>query len=224
MTEKAHPTLFDRVIAVDVGPGAAARPGESEALWGVMLVVYQLINLICWVIGSRVPIIGPLIANAALRSFTVVTGFGTGAWTPTPWFERSYTQSYPYWHAWRHDDPSKCLAFTQGYQPNEAPSCPTLFVASTVGMNLHGKEWIDAIEKKGASDHSSKALLLDGCHHWLMHQCSKQFNGHVSHFLQASNAVTARAEAQAATVKAHSSQRAKESSRRQRARLDGRGR
>jgi len=205
MTEKAHPGLFDRMIAVDVGPGANARPGESEVVWALTLVIYQLLNLGCWFLGSRVPVVGPVVANVVLRSFTdVVMGFGTGAWTPTPWYERSYTQSWPYWHAWRHGDPSKCLAFTQGYQNvsgmQEVPTCPTLFLAGTVGLNLHGTEWLDAIEQKRTTDNASRALLVDGCHHWLMHQCSTEFNEHVGQFLESSDGIVAARAKEAAAV------------------------
>lgn len=98
MTERRAPPLIDAMIAIDVGPGAGAREDESAVVWAGLVVTYQLTNVAAWFVG-KVPLVGPLVANTMVRSLSLL-GMGglMGAWTPTPWFEQSYTQSYPYWH------------------------------------------------------------------------------------------------------------------------------
>ena len=65
-------------------------------------------------------------------------------------------------------------------QGQETPTVPTLFLAGTEGLNLHGNEWVEKINE---TPHSL-ALRFDGCHHWLMQQCASKVNNQIAVFLR----------------------------------------
>jgi pimeloyl-ACP methyl ester carboxylesterase len=186
---------IDALVALDVGPGSGPRPGESLAVWAFLIVTYQWLNILGWFVGTSVPVFGPLLANCLLRSFSrVVMGYGCGMHSPTPWFEQSYTMSYPYWHAWRHGSPANSKFVTMGYGwdtannvPTSVPSVPTLFLAGDLGVNLHGTPWREAIQAKAAlaTDHNaSRGAVVAGCHHWLMYECSSVVNQELGDFVR----------------------------------------
>ena len=148
MLEKAHPGLFVKMAALDIG-GHLNPMGLKASL---MIVGYQWSLIACWLAGGLVPPLGRLMTR------------GVGKVIRVPARQRANLRSrynYPYFYFWRDTLlPWKRASLLGRYRPQ----CPVLYLfGERKPLMFHSRKWLQIV-----ADGGGRAEGVTGAGHWLM--------------------------------------------------------
>jgi pimeloyl-ACP methyl ester carboxylesterase len=148
MLEKAHPELFVKMAALDIG-GHLAPAGAKSSL---MIIGYQWALIACWLVGGLIPPLGALMTR------------GVGKVIGVPARQRGNIRSrynYPYFYFWRNMLlPWKRASLLNRYRPR----CPVLFLfGERKPVMFHSPRWLEIVTASGGY-----AEGIAGAGHWLM--------------------------------------------------------
>jgi pimeloyl-ACP methyl ester carboxylesterase len=156
LLEQAHPELFSRMVALDVG-GHVSPPDLKAKL---MIVGYQWALILFWLIGGLIPPLGGALTRAFARPLGV------------PRRQREHIRSrynYLYFYLWR------ALLFSRyraGRLSRYRPQCPVLFLwGGRKPVMFHSMKWLEIVEASGG--HSR---CVEGAGHWLMESHADEVN------------------------------------------------
>jgi len=165
MLEKAHPGLFVKMAAFDVG-GHLKPMGLKASL---MIVGYQWSLIACWLTGGLVPPLGRLMTQ------------GVGKIIKVPERQRMNIRSrynYPYFYFWRGTLlPWKRASVLGRYRPQ----CPVLYLfGERKPLMFHSPRWLQIVVDSGGRTEG-----IAGAGHWLMETHTEVVNEKLSDWFKA---------------------------------------
>jgi pimeloyl-ACP methyl ester carboxylesterase len=148
LLEKAHPELFVKMVALDIGGHLVPADARSA----LMIIGYQWALIACWLVGGLIPPLGAAMTR------------GVGKVIRVPARQRGTIRSrynYPYFYFWRNALlPWKRAGLLNRYRPR----CPVLFLfGKRKPVMFHSPKWLEIVAGSGGY-----AEGIAGAGHWLM--------------------------------------------------------
>lgn len=171
MLEKAHPELFVKMAALDIGGHLAPADARSA----LMIIGYQWALIACWIVGGLIPPLGAMLTR------------GVGKVIRVPARQRGNIRSrynYPYFYFWRNTLlPWKRASLLNRYRPR----CPVLFLfGQRKPVMFHSPRWLEIVSASGGY-----AEGIAGAGHWLMETHADVVNEKIEDWFRDMQAVKA---------------------------------